>query len=227
MSTQLRHRLVLGVWIVLACLFSVGLVVYRMAATGVPSFKFLLWNLVLAVVPLVFSSLALLVSRSRWKWVSLLFLVPWLLFFPNAPYILTDLMHLRPRAAMPFWYDLVMLLSFALNGLFLGFVSLRMVEAALERDFDRTTALLASLVFAFLAAYGIYLGRFHRLNSWEVWTGPEAIAGRVLGPVFDPFAHPRAWAVTLILGFILYAGYRVVQGMGGVLGPGERGTEQA
>lgn len=214
MSESLRHRLALGLWISLACAFSICLVLYRMERTGTIYFSFLLWNLLLALIPIVFSTLAWVVSRSRWKLFALLFLLPWLLFFPNAPYILTDLLHLKSRAAMPLWYDMVMLLSFGLNGLFLGYISLVMVESVLERLFDRAFAVAASLVCTFAAAYGIYLGRYHRVNSWDVWTDPWSIAHQVLDPLFHPFAHARVWAITFLLGFMIYMGYRLVRELG-------------
>jgi uncharacterized membrane protein len=214
MSESLRHRLALGLWISLACMFSIGLVLYRMERTGTIYFSFLLWNLLLALIPIVFSALAWVVSRSRWKLFALLFLLPWLLFFPNAPYILTDLLHLKSRVAMPLWYDMVMLLSFGLNGLFLGYISLVMVESVLERLFNRAFAVTGSLVFTFAAAYGIYLGRYHRMNSWDVWTDPLSIAHQILDPLLHPLAHARVWAITFLLGFMIYIGYRLVRELG-------------
>ena len=214
MSTSLRHRLALGLWIALACAFSVCLVSYRMERTGTIYFSFLLWNLFLAVIPVLFSALAWLVSRTRWKALALLFLFPWLLFFPNAPYILTDLLHLKARTIVPLWYDMVMLLSFALNGLFLGYISLVLAESALERVFSRRIAMIGSVVFTFAAAYGIYLGRFLRLNSWDLLTDPLAIAHRLMDPVIHPAAHVRVWAITVSLGFMIYAGYRLVRSFG-------------
>lgn len=214
MSESLRHRLALGLWISLACTFSICLVLYRMERTGTIYFSFLLWNLLLALIPIVFSTLAWVVSRSRWKLFALLFLLPWLLFFPNAPYILTDLLHLKSRVAMPLWYDMVMLLSFGLNGLFLGYISLIMVESVLERLFNRAFAVTGSLVFTFAAAYGIYLGRYHRMNSWDVWTDPLSIAHQILDPLLQPLAHARVWAITFLLGFMIYMGYRLVRELG-------------
>ena len=214
MSESLRHRFALGLWISLACTFSICLVLYRMERTGTIYFSFLLWNLLLALIPLVFSALAWVVSRSRWKLFALLFLLPWLLFFPNAPYILTDLLHLKSRVAMPLWYDMVMLLSFGLNGLFLGYISLVMVECVLERLFNRAFAVTGSLVFTFAAAYGIYLGRYHRMNSWDVWTDPLSIAHQMLDPLLHPLAHARVWAITFLLGFMIYMGYRLVRELG-------------
>lgn len=187
---------------------------FRMAWSGAGSFRFLTWNLVLAVVPLLFSGLAAVVSRSRWKRIALLFLVPWLLFFPNAPYLLTDLLHLKARHPIPMWYDLLMLLSFALNGLVLGYVSLRTVESVLERTTTRTIAACATFLVMFLSAFGIYLGRFRRWNSWDLWHSPSGLVADILPVLLRPADHPRTWMMTLLMGLFLYLGYRVARGFG-------------
>lgn len=210
-----RHSFaLLIIWITLACSFSVGMLFFRMVASGSTSFRFLVWNLILAAVPVLFSSLAFFVSRSRWKWMGALFLIPWLLFFPNAPYILTDLLHLKERAPIPMWYDLLMLLSFALNGLFLGFLSLGMVEAVFERLFGRTAALIGVFACAFCAAFGIYLGRFERWNSWDLWRRPSGVLSDILPALYHPLSHARIWLITVLLGLLILTGYRMARGMG-------------
>ncbi len=78
-------------------------------------FSFLVWNLFLAWVPYFWSLWALNLHRcqpQRW-WLLLLPGTLWLLFFPNAPYLITDLIHLRNYPSVPFWYDIGMLASFA------------------------------------------------------------------------------------------------------------------
>ncbi len=103
-------------WALLAVGFCLALLAWRIDASGRKSFFFLSWNLLLAMVPIVFSTAALALSSIGARRSALLALVPWLLFLPNAPYILTDLLHLKARAPIPLWYDMVMLLAFALTG---------------------------------------------------------------------------------------------------------------
>src|SRR5437879_1897114 len=112
---------------------SVALVLARMVWTGNPRYGFLIWNLFLAWLPLVFSLLASDKYRnsSGWNWTFLGLSGAWLLFFPNAPYIFTDLIHLTTRYYPHFWVDMVLILSCALTGLILGFVSLFLMQAVI------------------------------------------------------------------------------------------------
>jgi uncharacterized membrane protein len=201
------------IWSSLSCLLSLALLFGRIEYAGKTSFIFLVWNLFLAALPLLFSSIALKCAQHGSRWIAIAFLLPWLLFLPNAPYILTDLLHLKQRLPVPMWYDLLLLLSFSLNGLFLGYLSLRQVEELMRKFASRTIVAIAMFISLFLAAYGIYLGRFLRLNSWDVWAEPKDTAYHILRPVIDPFEHPRTWVVTLILGFMLWFGYQMVRAL--------------
>src|ERR1035437_7088518 len=115
---------------VLALLFasgtSVALMVARILWTGRLGYSFLVWNLFLAWLPMMFALLACEKYQSTsgrdWRFVGLA--GAWLLFFPNAPYIFTDLIHLTTRFYPYFWVDLSLILLCALTGLVLGFVSL-------------------------------------------------------------------------------------------------------
>jgi uncharacterized membrane protein len=96
-------------------------------------FRFLVWNLILAWAPLI---LALLVYDGYRRGTTLVRLAPalalWLLFLPNAPYIVTDFVHLSARSRAPLWFDGVELPAFAWTGMLLGFVSLYLVHAVLR-----------------------------------------------------------------------------------------------
>ena len=201
-------------WIAFACLFCLSLLAYRISWSGRTSFFFLSWNLALAAIPLVFAVAALGLSRLRWTFASLALLVPWLLFLPNAPYILTDLLHLKARAPIPLWYDLIMLLAFALTGLLLGFLSMACAERVLLTVFKRPLVLVLHGIVLFLCGFGIYLGRFLRWNSWEIATRPKSFLYVVGDRVLDPTEHPKTWAVTLLIGLLLIILYALVRGVG-------------
>ena len=140
------------------------------------------WNLCLAWVPLLLAQHIYRLRARRSPRAGLLALcaVLWFFFFPNAPYIVTDLVHLKTRTPVPKWFDLVMMVSFAWTGLCLGYFSLYLMQevvrgwrgARWSRGF--VVAMLA------LSSFGIYLGRFERWNSWDVVARPLGLAGDVI-----------------------------------------------
>ncbi len=195
-TRRTRLLLITGV----SALFSLALLAFRRFYTGDGSYTFLAWNLFLAAIPFFLSSLLVGVSAlQRRRPAFLATLGAWLLFFPNAPYIVTDLLHLRYRTGAPPWFDLILLVSFSTCGLLLGFLSLSDVQDVLRR---RVGALAAS-VFAAAAlvagAFGIYLGRFLRWNSWDLLSQPAQLLRDVAGRVLNPLSDPKAVAVTALL----------------------------
>ena len=124
-----RRRLVTVLGLVAVSLFCVVLVLLRFAESGSTNFMGLIWNLFLAWIPF---ALAVAVY-DRWRrhgpGAALLVLgALWLLFFPNAPYIVTDYVHLERTADAPYWYDAVTVSAFAWTGLLLGFGSLFLMQ---------------------------------------------------------------------------------------------------
>lgn len=103
------------------------LLLLRMEQTSSLTFVFLAWNLFLVWIPFAVS-LAFGKEFKTYGWVRGGLFIVWLLFFPNAPYLLTDLIHLKQRAGIPLWYDLMMILTFAWSGLMLGFASLHNIH---------------------------------------------------------------------------------------------------
>ena len=198
------------VMVVLACLLLwCGLLIAtRVFVSGSTIYAFLGWNLFLAAVPL-FASIGLqrAAARGRGILIQVLFFSLWLLFLPNAPYIITDLVHLSPRPPIPEWYDLVLLLSCAQTGLVLGYVSLVQVQSVVQSRLNATAGWVVALGSQLLCGYGIYLGRFQRWHSWAVVNDPAGLFSTVTAHLVDPLAHPRAMGVTLVFGFALCIGY--------------------
>lgn len=177
---------------------------FRIFYTSSLTFGFLNWNLFLAFVPWVLSVVWLAMPSlhaNRMAVFSLFGL--WLLFFPNAPYILTDLFHLRLDTRMPKWYDLVMILSYAWTGLFMGFLSLKNIEEITLRKFSKRNTVLMIVFLLFLASYGVYVGRFLRWNSWDMLQNPLHLLNTTWVHVRAPFEHTRTWGVTITLGVLL------------------------
>jgi uncharacterized membrane protein len=139
-----RHHLT--IFLCVMSLFCFGLSVTRVLLTGTKTFLFLNWNLFLAFIPWLLSSLIVVTKSTKKLFLSFL-VISWLLFFPNAPYILTDLFHLKTHGSAPIWFDLIVVLSFAWTGLMYGFVSLMDIEKLLGQYFQMTLATVSSTVF--------------------------------------------------------------------------------
>lgn len=160
-----------------ATLLSLLLFRVRVELSGSLDYIFLVWNIFLAWIPLVFAHTA---TTFSWKRKHILLTVPvvallWLLFFPNAPYILTDLQHLsQQRPGIPVWFDVLLIIWFAWTGLLLGMVSLFLMQDIVRRGFGRVAGWLFVFAVGILGSLGIYIGRFLRWNSWDIILNPIA-----------------------------------------------------
>ena len=183
------------------------MIVVRVERTGSGYYRFLITNLFLASVPLFLSTVLLISERLRLHWTFKLAVSGlWLLFLPNAPYILTDILHLTRATHAPAWYDLALLLSCAGTGLLIGYLSLIDVQAVVARSFSAAIGWMFALVSLLLSGFAIYLGRFLRWNSWDVLVTPTRLF-YIAGGLLHPFSNTRALSVTLVFGVILALGY--------------------
>jgi uncharacterized membrane protein len=200
---------------ILGSLLGLTLLVYAMVAvrvaySGSPHYGALVWNLFLAWIPCV---LALAVydgyRRGAARYPLIAGGVLWLLFFPNAPYIVTDLKHLRTWEGAPIWFDVVLVSAAAWAGLALGFVSLYLMQTVVRRLVGAVNAWLFVGIVLALSSFGIYLGRFQRWNSWDVLTSPGRMADSIWPHLAQPHEHPRTVAVTVVFTVFLAATYLV------------------
>ncbi|MEI9811033.1 MAG: DUF1361 domain-containing protein [Bacteroidota bacterium] len=183
-------------WFIVSCSFSYLLLCGRIAATGHLTYVFLLWNLFLAFVPYAISSwLSRSIRAIGNKWILALSLAVWLLFIPNSFYILTDLFHLRYIRSAPKWFDLLLLLSFAWNGLLFGIVSVRRIEIILHSVSGRRLSFFIVFVVMWLNAFGIYIGRFLRYNSWDIVARPFSLFSDMLEILVYPFDNKMEWGM--------------------------------
>jgi uncharacterized membrane protein len=141
----------------------------------------LVWNLFLAWIPLL---LALLIhalsTRSKRPLLPLAVCgIAWFLFFPNAPYLVTDLVHWQIHWPVPKWFDLLMIMSFAWTGLLLGYLSLYLMQELVRRRVGRGWSWNFVVLVLALSSFGIYLGRFQRWNSWDVFSRPIGVLSDV------------------------------------------------
>jgi uncharacterized membrane protein len=196
--------------LVAASALCVATVEYRVHHTGDPFYSFLVWNLALAWVPFVLALAAYVTARRGAGPAAAVLCVLWLLFFPNAPYLLTDFIHLHESRATPLWYDALMLAAFAWTGLLLGYASLYLMQLIWLRAAGKLISWLGVVAALALASFGIYLGRFLRFNSWDALVHPRSIAHVIATELENPFQHPRLVASLLVLTASLTVGYMVV-----------------
>jgi uncharacterized membrane protein len=204
------QRRLLSICVVTSMLSLAVIAAYRLVAHS-GDLDFLVWNLALAWVPFV-AALALDDVRSTPLGLQLPLLALWFVFFPNAPYLVTDLIHIDPAdtTAVGILGDAA-LVSVAPVGLALGFSSLMLVERAVRERFGGRTALAVAVLSLLAASLGIYLGRVLRLNSWDLLTRPRVVGSVLHQLVLDPLAHPLAAFATIALAAtlsVLYLRFR-------------------
>ena len=189
-----------------------ALLAYWRLQTADPLAVGMLWNLFLAVLPLGFSA-AFRGALARRSWVlSGLAFGGWLLFFPNAPYVMTDLIHLHPRSNIPLWYLLATLLSCGGTGVWLGYLSLGEVHVAVATRWGSKVGWVVVVGSLLLSGFGIYLGRFLRWNSWDVFVHPLSLAKTIVQQLLNRGPYPHPIPVTLIFGVGLFLGYLALGG---------------
>lgn len=206
-----KNRLSILAIFTLTTLLSVMLVAFRVHYTSQVTFVFLVWNTILALIPYFISTLLILYHhRIRSTFVLVVPIIIWLCFFPNAPYILTDLFHLRPRPDVPYWFDLALILFFAWNGLMLGYASLADIHVILNQRFNRIVGWLSTICFLILGGFGIYLGRYLRWNSWDVVSSPTGLIEDITSRILNPSGYPHTYGVTIIFSSFLILGYTLL-----------------
>lgn len=201
----------------LGCFFSAGLLFFRVVYTGERLFVFLLWNLFLAALP--YAITWALQHQLRWIEEGKRFAVAftaWLLLLPNSFYIVTDLFHLHLSGGVPLWFDLALLFSCAWNGCLMGMASLRAMERLIYLRFPVSNRWLFRMPVFALSALGIYIGRYQRFNSWDLFAQPSMLARECIGLFIQPVANRADWGMIIVFTLLLAQAYallgRIVQG---------------
>ncbi len=188
--------------------FTVFMLIIRLSLTDSIFGLFLVWNLFLAGIPLFLAMWLRQIRGERGNpLVQMLLFIAWLLFFPNAMYIVTDLFHLKTRGMVPLWFDTILLFSGAWNGLLLGFKSLSIVQQIFTEMFNKTIGALLAVGFMFLAGYGIFLGRYIRWNSWDVVSNPVSLAADIAGHLLRPHHHLYMYGFVLLFSSFMCLAY--------------------
>ncbi len=187
--------------------FSLSLLLARMLYTETIQYAFLLWNLFLAWVPFHITLLMEHYGAARWRLpVWIIAAGAWLLFLPNAPYILTDLYHL-PEGGAPKWFDLILILSFAWNGLTLGFLSIRKMQEMFSARFPQWPVQLFIGPLMLLCGWGVYIGRYLRWNSWDLLTQPVPLLRETGAMLLFPLQYAHVWGFTICMGLFMHLLY--------------------
>jgi len=204
-----------AVFMVMLSLFCLGTTLFRRLYVGSWGFFFLNRNLLLAFVPWALTTISYFKPKIQQSVLGIFsLLIFWIIFFPNAPYIITDLFHLRVLRAMPVWYDTLMILSYAWTGILFGFLSLWDIERILARKLPRSIVTIFSGLLLFVGSFGIYMGRFLRWYTWDFFTRTSEILMDIGDRFTDPFQYQTTWGVTLFMGVflnIVYWSFRLVK----------------
>ncbi|CAH8292792.1 putative membrane protein [Mariniflexile fucanivorans] len=196
--------------ITISLIFSLFLLMVRVKLNHSFFYLFLVWNLFLAIVP--FGITTYLRSKTNIKKIKLvLYFGAWLLFLPNAPYIITDLIHLRLSADSYLWLDILVVTSFACNGLLLFYLSMIDMKNILKTYINKTALHYLLITVLFASSFGVYLGRFLRYNSWEILSNPKYLVLDILNILSHPLAFKEAWLFTILFGIFLTIGFWVFQ----------------
>jgi uncharacterized membrane protein len=199
----------------LSMLFSCILVPARIIYTGRLTFIFLVWNLILAYVPYFITQM--LNRKKEWVNNRIIFFVVfffWLAFIPNSFYIITDLFHLGDHyndRKMPQWYDLAMILSFAWNGLLLGILSVRQMEKIISGNIFKIHELLFLYPLMWMNAFGVYIGRYLRYNSWELLTNPLQLIKDIFIILLHPIENRNALSMVFCYSVLMTLFYLTVK----------------
>lgn len=141
----------------------------------------------------------------------------WLLFLPNSPYIITDLVHLQNENSNLLWLDLFLVFVFAINGMVLGILSLLDIYTILTSKFSSIVANCILLKVCLLSGFGVYLGRFLRFNSWDILSKPKLLFLEILNSV----SEKNTWLITFAFGgffWILFLLFKSVNSSKGSIG---------
>ena len=166
------------------------------------TYVFLPWNLALAWIPLVLA-VAVRSLGARRSLLTLPTAAAWWIFFPNAFYLVTDLVHYRAHPHVPPWFDVALLVTFAWSGTALALSSLALVHAYVRERHGALGGWSFALLACLSTGFGIWLGRVRRFNSWDAALHPLAVLrSSVEALLVGPGAY-SAWGVTLAFGGLL------------------------
>ncbi|MFI5134991.1 MAG: DUF1361 domain-containing protein [Chitinophagales bacterium] len=209
-SKYFKEHWEITLMLLLSSAFAVGLEILRILLSHHKNYFYFIWNLFLAWVPFLISMyLPIAYYKMKSKFLAYVLLIIWILFWPNSPYILTDLLHLREKQ-VPLWYDLGLILSFAWAGLMLGFISLIEIQNLVRKRISRVAGWIFAVFILLFGSLGIYVGRYERLNSWDV-LDPDKLFSMMIMHLKDQPLRIEMLGMTLLYFIFLLLGYLTVK----------------
>jgi uncharacterized membrane protein len=201
--------------ILLIIILSIFLNILRVVLFDSHSFVWLFWNLFLAIIPFVISSFLLNKDNKKRLSNATFFILGffWLLFIPNAPYIVSDLIHIGVVRSVPVIYDAFLLFSIAYAGFYLGLHSIYHIDQILKRRYKKTISEIVIFLIILFISFGIYLGRFLRFNSWDIFKEPISLIKTTHITFLYPKDHTTYLYVALFVLFtyVFYLSFRYMK----------------
>ncbi|PRX53860.1 DUF1361 domain-containing protein [Flagellimonas meridianipacifica] len=196
--------------LILSVVFAFVLIVFRINVTHSGPFLFLVWNLFLAGIPYAITQALLYVKPMQSKIMFFLGFTSWLLFLPNSPYIITDFIHLQHKGSHLFWLDIIIIFAFALNGLLFGILSLFDMNKLLSEQLPKKVVDFILFAICILSGYGIYLGRFLRFNSWDLFLKPATLFSKMS----ISLGYTSTWLISITFGLFLWVSFSLFRRLG-------------
>lgn len=203
------HKINIPKSIIILTILAVVLNILRVIIWGKMSFVYILWNIFLAFIPFIISSLLLSFSKEEKlnKIIFIIGIILWIIFIPNAPYIITDFIHLGVTRSVPIIYDILLLFSSASLGLILGFNSLFHIEQIIKTKYPKHITSLFMGIIMIMISFGVYLGRFLRFNSWDIFINHISFVNNIWKIFSQAATHMEVYIYTGLFFFSLYLSY--------------------
>lgn len=199
-----------AVW--LASLVAITLLLLRVKLTHSMYLLFLIWNLFLAIIPFILSSSIQnnFFNKSK-KIQNSIYAFVWLLFIPNTFYILTDFTHLHFENTFQFGLDILIISSFSFAGFYVGLLSLQHIHHLTMAKYGSKIGNLFIVIICFLSAFGIYLGRVLRFNSWDIIFKPLRLAHKSIYALFsfETIIYTLQLGIIILISYIIFYHWKV------------------
>ena len=185
--------------------FCIAFYFVRAKITQSAFYFFLIWNLFLAYTPLALTTLLYEKVKliNKWYWF-IPMLCLWLLLLPNAPYIITDFVHLKRETGVPTWFDILLIGSFSVTGMLFGLSSMKDMFWIFVYKYGNKAAFAIMAMVCLLCGFGMYVGRFLRYNSWDILQKPYQLTVDILCSLTDAETCKPAWGITLGFGTLMF-----------------------